>query len=253
MIKPSRESMERLCFERAMFYYAYGECAYLREIPRTLFQYGSIRFCDGEFYDALLARGWRRFGEEFFAPFCESCEACVSIRVLVADFALSKNHKRVLSKNKNLTLKISKPSVSAAKIELFNRYHSEMSLKKGWDYNQTSEERYYRMFVAGGGDFAHEICYFSGRRLVGVAFVDVLKNAMSANYFFYDHAFSSQSLGTFSILKQLEIARERGVAYLYPGYWIKDHRSLGYKERFKPFEVLLNRANLYEMPIWIRP
>lgn len=108
------------------------------------------------------------------------------------------------------------------------------------------------MFVDGRGGFGKEICFFEGERLVAVALVDILSafRAMSAIYFFYDHDYANLSLGTFSLLKQFEIAQDLGVKYLYPGYWIQNHGSLGYKERFKPFEYLVNRPNLYEMPVW---
>ena len=40
------------------------------------------------------------------------------------------------------------------------------------------------------------------------------------------------------------------IPYIYLGYWIKDHYSMGYKEAYKPFEILENRATLDEATIW---
>lgn len=243
--------MNRFCYRNAIFYYSFGDCAYISGND-TMFNYASIESCGEEFYNVLLERGWRRFGEIFFAPFCDYCQKCISIRQPVSDFRLSKNHKKVINKNKIIDIKIGIPIYSPDKVELYNKYHTNMHIKKGWEYNTIDKDRYIYMFVDGKQNFGKEIDYYINDKLIGVAFVDILKTqkAMSAIYFFYDHDYSHLSLGTFSILKQLEIAKMLDLQYFYPGYWIKNHHSLGYKERFKPFEILINRPNIYEMPIW---
>jgi len=58
------------------------------------------------------------------------------------------------------------------------------------------------------------------------------------------------SLGKFSILAQIKIAKELEIPYIYLGYWIKDHFSMGYKVNYMPFEILKNRASLKEDAIW---
>ncbi|MDE5591571.1 MAG: arginyltransferase, partial [Helicobacter sp.] len=65
-----------------------------------------------------------------------------------------------------------------------------------------------------------------------------------------DHEYSKFSIGTYSFLKQIVIAKEHNIKYLYPGYWIKNHHSMGYKERFRPFEILTNRPDINEQTIW---
>lgn len=243
--------MNRFCYKNAIFYYSFGDCAYIAG-NGTMFHYAAIDSCGESFYNALLERGWRRFGEVFFAPFCEYCTECISIRQLVNEFKLSKNHKRILNLNKSTRLELRIPTYSPEKAELYNKYHNIMNRKKGWELNYIDKDKYNYMFIDGKQGFGKEINYYIDDKLVAVAFVDILKvqKAMSAIYFFYDHDYSHLSLGTFSILKQLEIAKSYDIEYFYPGYWIKNHHSLGYKERFKPFEILLNRPEIYEIPIW---
>lgn len=238
-------------YKNAFFYYSFSDCAYIEGLE-TKFHYAAIESCGEEFYNALLERGWRRFGEMFFAPFCDFCRECVSIRYIVGSFKLSQNHKRVLRNCAHIRCEFKPPTYHIDKVALYNKYHSQMNLKKGWEFNQVDRDKYNYMFVDGCGGFGKEICFFVGERLIAVALVDILSayKAMSAIYFFYDHDYANLSLGTFSILKQFEIAHTLGIKYLYPGYWIKNHNSLGYKERFKPFEMLMNRPNLYETPEW---
>ena len=73
-----------------------------------------------------------------------------------------------------------------------------------------------------------------------------------AVYCYYDHDYQDRSLGKFSILIQLNLAKLSKIPYLFLGYWIKDHLSMGYKEDYAPFDVLQNRPNLNETCIWER-
>lgn len=214
------------------------------------FRYFYIQQCSVEFCQGLIERGWRRFGEYFLVPICKECQECISIRQLPSSFILSRSHKRVLSKNANTIITIARPSLNEEKLALYDKYHRIMNHKKGWSYRPITQEVYRENFVYGYQSFGYEITYMIGGQLVGVGYFDLLKNAISATYFFYDHSFASLSLGTFNILTQLLLARDKNLAYFYPGYWLKDHHSMGYKERFMPFEVLINRPDIFEMPIW---
>ena len=54
-------------------------CSYIAGLEAR-FHYLYIKECSIAFYMHLLERGWRRFGNYFFVPVCEHCEACISIR-----------------------------------------------------------------------------------------------------------------------------------------------------------------------------
>lgn len=225
-------------------------CGYFAEL-KAKFRYFHIEDCTNSFYLHLLERGWRRFGKEFLVPICEGCEACISIRYDCENFVFSKSHKRILKSP--ITLEIKRPWVSEAHISLHDKYHHCMHFKKGWKYRRTTPQYYYETFVESFLDFGYEFDYYFEDKLIGVAYVDIIDTeAISALYCYYDHDFSQYSIGTYSILKQIEIAKEYNIKYLYPGYWIKNHISMGYKERFKPFEILCNRPSLEEIPLWVK-
>ena len=61
---------------------------------------------------------------------------------------------------------------------------------------------------------------------------------MSAIYFFYDPDDRHRSLGTFNVLSVIEQARQRGLSQVYLGYYVEGCRSLEYKARFGPSEIL---------------
>jgi len=224
-------------------------CSYFEnEISDIRYRY--INDCDINDYQNMLEHGWRRFGKLHFTPECKNCTKCVSMRIVVDDFKFSKSHKRVFLKNDDTKVIVRKPSMTLEHLGLYDKYHYYMSQKKGWKYTQIEPLEYKRSYVNGSFDFGYEFLYLVNDILVGIALVDILPNAMSSIYCYYDHDFEYLSLGKFSILTQISLAKELKIPYIYLGYWIKDHLSMGYKEYYKPFEVLENRADLNEKTIW---
>lgn len=224
-------------------------CSYIPS-ERSTMRYFYIQDCSSIFYLGLLERGWRRFGNHFFVPVCEDCKKCISIRTLVQEFKFSKNHKRVLKNNQNTQIYIQRPTISEEHLMLYDKYHRHMQQKKGWEYIPITQKSYMEMFVDGAQHYGYEFLYFVDSQLVGVGLVDIIEQSISAVYFFYDHNFEHLSLGTFNILTQLKIAQQKNLRYFYPGYWIKQHFCMGYKERFKPFEYLHNAPDIFEATDW---
>jgi len=213
-------------------------------------RYKYIEQCSSSEQLKMLERGWRRFGNMHFVPECRSCTECKTIRIDIEKFEFSKSQRRVLNKNKDTEVYIQKPTVTYEHIDLFNKYHDVMSQKKNWELNVIDVNEYNNSYVNGAHDFGKEILYFRNNKLVGVALSDMMQGGMSAVYCYYDHDFEHLSIGQFSILAQISIAKQNKIPYLYLGYWIKDHFSMGYKERYAPFEVLENRPKLDEKTIW---
>ena len=47
-----------------------------------------------------------------------------------------------------------------------------------------------------------------------------------------------RSLGSYVVLRLVEVTRALGLPYLYLGYWIGSSRKMSYKSRFRPLEAL---------------
>src|ERR1700678_4465773 len=52
--------------------------------------------------DTLTQSGFRRSQTIAYRPACENCRACVSVRVCVEDFRLTRSFRRILDRNSDL-------------------------------------------------------------------------------------------------------------------------------------------------------
>lgn len=201
-------------------------------------------------YEALLERGWRRHGQYFFRPACPSCRQCRSLRVDVAAFKPTKSQRRILRRNADVELDIALPTATARHVELYNAWHADMHARRGWHNDQLTVQQYREVFLAGHWSFAREVRYLRDGRLVGVGLVDMVPTALSSVYFYYDPAWRDAGPGTFSILREIEIAREMNRRWLYLGYWIAACQSMAYKANFKPHEILDAYVSDARAPEW---
>jgi arginine-tRNA-protein transferase len=184
-----------------------------------------------------LAAGDRRQGIFLYRTECPTCSACEPIRIDVDDFRPGRTLRRTLRRNDALLrLEIGPPEVSDERIALYNE-HKE---RRGLDSGRTSlDPSGYREFLVLSSCSTLELRMLLGSELVGVAIVDRAENALSAVYCYYDPDRAELSLGTYSILKQIELCRKFELRYLYLGLYIAESPHMSYKARFLPHERLI--------------
>lgn len=231
-------------------------CAYLPDRLATL-EYRLLLDVSGRELDALLERGWRRFGPAYFRPACRICHACVPLRIPVERFRPSKHQRRVWNKVKDrIRVEEGVPTVDKGRLALYHRWHETQGSKRDWPADTLDAEEYYHQFA-----FPHpcgrELTYWDeapasggGPKLVGVAITDVTHRALSAVYTYYDPDYERLSLGTASILFQIERARHTGRPWVYLGYRVLGCPSSEYKGRFQPHQLLETPCGLEARPEW---
>jgi leucyl-tRNA---protein transferase len=213
-------------------------CGYLPDQTWRLEYEGVGTLTPAEYMQRML-RGWRRFGDMLFHPRCPNCTACRSLRVQVAHFQPDRSQKRARKLNAGLVeLRIGEPTITRAKLDLYDRFHAYQANARGWPEHPAKDPHsYFDTFV--DNPFAtQEWCYFLEERLVGVGYVDDLPDGLSAIYFFYDPRERRRSLGTWNVLNLIEHAARRKVPHVYLGYYVAGCRSMEYKARFLPNEIL---------------
>jgi len=225
------------------------DCAYL-EGRKVRMRYKYVSISNKEFNSAVIQRGWRRFGNYYFYPICEGCSECKSLRIDVESFKPSKSKRKAINRNKDTKIIIQKPTVTTNHIDLYNKYHEWKAKKDGWRYRPITYSEYYENFVEGAYNFGKEVLYYRDNKLVGVDLIDILEDGISSIYFFYDPSYARLSLGVYSLIKQIEIAKFLEKKWIYLGYWVDGCKAFAYKTNFKPLQILDGFPKIEEKPPW---
>lgn len=197
--------------------------------------------------EILTQGGFRRSQTIAYRPACETCRACVSVRVVVAEFQPTASQRRVMQRNRDLVGNTVPNRPSSEQYALFRRYLDARHGDGGMvdmtvlDYAMMVEDSHVETHVVEyrrrGPDTA-----INGRGqgpLKALCLTDVLSDGLSMVYSFYDPEEAERSLGTFMILDHIARASKLGLPYLYLGYWVEGSRKMDYKARFRPQERLM--------------
>src|SRR3954466_15693923 len=200
----------------------------------------------GELNDLLTQGGSRRSQSIAYRPACETCRACVSVRVVTADFAPSRNMRRIAERNADIVGDMRAPTPTSEQYSVFRAYLDARHRNGGMadmtvlDYAMMIEDSHVKTrlveYRRRGPDSS-----INGRgagSLLAVALTDVLHDGRSMVYSFFEPEEESRSLGTFMILDHIERARRMGLPYVSLGYWVSGSRKMDYKARFRPQERL---------------
>lgn len=196
--------------------------------------------------DNLLRGGFRRSQNIAYMPYCEGCQACVSVRVIVDEFVVTRSMRRAKERGSQLAARRVPPEPTSEQFALFRRYidtrHSDggMADMTVLDYAMMVEDSVINTFVTEYREKPVNPLDSDPDSwpLKAVALCDLLSDGISMVYSFYDPTVEQMSLGTYMILEHAEYAKTLGLPYLYLGYWINGSRKMNYKMRYQPQEHL---------------
>jgi arginyl-tRNA--protein-N-Asp/Glu arginylyltransferase len=188
-------------------------------------------------YEYLISIGFRRSGQHTYRPHCANCRSCISCRLDSNSFTASRSQRRVIKLNEELTFTAVEAGFYDEHFELYSRYQT---YKHPGGSMESFEENEFKSFLCDS--FGNSVMYETrlGKQLIAVAVTDVFSNALSAVYTFFDPAYAHRSIGTYNILKQIQVAKEGDRQHLYLGYYIKDSEKMSYKANFRPIEMFID-------------
>jgi arginine-tRNA-protein transferase len=191
--------------------------------------------------DALTHSGFRRSQMIAYRPACDGCAACVSVRVVTAEFTANRTMRRMERLNSDLLRTVVPPEATREQFALLQAYLASRHAGGGmsdmglFDYVAMVEETpvetmliEYRIRQRDG----------SAGALVACALTDVLQDGLSMVYSFFDPSLAFRSLGTYMILDHVRTGVAKHLPYVYLGYWVRGSRKMDYKARFQPLESL---------------
>ena len=185
--------------------------------------------------DRLLANGWRHFGTQFFRysyGFYElDVRLVIPLRIRIADFLPSKSQRRTLRRNADLNTFVRPVDLTADAEELFQTH--KQRFKSG-----VPDSIYDFLSLSADSEpcEAQEIAAYDGDRLIAASYFDVGATANSGIYGMFDPDHSARRLGIYTLLREIEIARDTSKEFYYLGYAYEGSSFYDYKKQFSGTE-----------------
>ena len=204
-------------------------CPYLEKLARN--EYFFAMELDHNEINKLLAEGWRKFGWYYFRPACDNCQACTPLRILTQEFKPSRSQRKVINKNVNTEFKVCSLDYRDEIFELYKKHSRER-------FDQPSEKQEFIETHFFNSCPGLQTEYYVDGKLAAVGFLDQGSEGLSSVYFIYDTDYSHLSLGVFGAIKEIELAKKMDLKYYYLGYWIEQNKSMRYKNKYYPHELM---------------
>ena len=202
--------------------------------PPLIFEEGTLPAADGDLMDVLWAHGWRHFGSHFFRyslslSHGESLQRIMPMRIDLAEFRLSKSHRRLLRRNADLKIQIAPATVDERREAMFQRHKARFTS----NIPETLRNFMPEADTAGTPCECREIQVWEKDRLIAVSYLDLGRNAASSVYAIFEPDAAQRSPGILTLLQEIEFARTTGRRFLYLGYATVEPSHYDYKKKFK--------------------
>ncbi|MGX5174141.1 arginyltransferase [Aliikangiella sp. IMCC44653] len=215
------------------------DCPYLpQQLSKTMFLSPEVPN-DTLLYTALINKGFRRSGEHIYRPHCDTCQACISVRVPSFQFKPNKQQRRCLKGASKFRVSHEPAHFNQTHYQLFENYIN--ARHKDGDMYPASAKQYQEFLLTDWLDCRYLNFYdIQSQQLVACCVYDQVDDGLSAVYTFFDPAYAKFSLGRLAILKLIELCKQQLSDYVYLGYWIKNSQKMAYKGEYRPLECFVN-------------
>lgn len=188
--------------------------------------------------DDYLTSGWRPTGQSVYtSDYLRTNEdalyGCLQLRIPLADFHFKKRHRKLLRRNNELfRTEIRRANIPDEAMLAVNRRYLV-------DNPDKSQENL--AFHVIGDQFRRVLDTWESRvylknQLIAFSYFDVGDKCVYAKAGIYDPAFGDYSLGTYTMLLELEWAKATGRAFYHPGYYAPQYPAFNYKLNYGPVE-----------------
>jgi leucyl-tRNA---protein transferase len=192
-------------------------------------------------FDTYLSNGWRLLGHGLIRHNFTWCRGkmcnTIPLRIRLADFEPSKSQRKLLQRNKDLSVILGGIRIDETTESLFFQHNERLK-----------EQRPASIFSFLSPNAANEpvpgleFRIYEKSRHVCSSFIHLGAEAASATYCIFDPSVGHRSLGQYSMLLELLFLKEKGYTHYYHGYVNDVPSQFDYKLNFNALEQM-NWAN----------
>jgi leucyl-tRNA---protein transferase len=192
-------------------------------------------------WDTLLSAGWDRVGGHFFRRqfdyfavpvFGEDVKISMQLMPLRyrlwTAFDWSKSQRIVQRKNQDLRVVVRPATIDEEKLTLFDQWYDVRFKRQSTIFTWVS-----------GIDKpfpTQEVAIYKLDKLIACSYFDATPKAQYSTLAMYDPNELKRSLGTFTLMKEIENARKTAKGYHYPGHAYYENSMYEYKKKFPNVE-----------------
>lgn len=189
-------------------------------------------------FDQYLALGWRLLGYSVIRHNFAVCRGricrTIPLRVRLNDsFAFSKSQRQLLRRNADLTVQCHSIRLNAEKETLFRLHTERFRDRQPLSIYSFLHPEAHEMPLTG-----LELCIYEAGQLIACSYFHLGESAMSATYCFFNPEYKRRSLGSYTMLLELQLAREMGKQLYYHGYCYDVPSAFDYKLNFNNLESM---------------
>lgn len=185
--------------------------------------------------DKLFAEGYRLLGRAFVRHnysfhLTKLCKT-LPLRIDLEKFQVSKSMRKLLRQNADLIATIQPIQLNSRTDELFELHKNRFEGIKPKSIASFLAEDAAQIPVTG-----KQINVFFEKINIAQSFIHLGEQSVSATYCIFDTQFLKRSLGTYTMLLELEYAQKKGFRYYYHGYVYDIPSQFDYKLNFDALE-----------------
>jgi leucyl-tRNA---protein transferase len=186
-------------------------------------------------FDKLMASGFFRNGQNMFKTqlmlMDEDLYTSIGIRLDLQGHFFSKSLNKIFKRNTaKFTVKVRPLAFSNEKQALWEQHQHRF-------VGASTHSLYHHFCYEGYNHFdSWEICVYDQEKLIAASFFDIGQTSMASMLGIFDQQYPKDSLGIYTMLVEVAIAKKMGLRYYYPGYVLDQPSLFDYKLRLGNFQ-----------------
>ena len=209
-------------------------CSYLPERMARSQVATPSHLINTELYGELVKSGFRRSGIFTYRPHCDSCRACVPVRIPVREFVATRSQRRAWKEHADLDLAGAAAQVPARALRAlpalpvaapFRRRHGQRQPRPVLALPAAEPRRH----AAGGVPRQRPARHGVDRRLPA-------RRPVLGLHLLRARPRAARASAPSTCSGRSRPAARSALPYLYLGYWIRESPKMAYKSRFTPIE-----------------